>query len=216
MKRLIVVCEKYDKVRKAFEDRGWDAWSLDLEPSISNEAKHYTMDAVDFFVQNKEHWDMMICFPPCTYLSNSGNSWLVPKNNKHWYVRVAQRKAAAAFARFLFTQPIEKIAMENPTGGLSTLLFPGDKKLSKPTQYIQPYEHGHQVSKKTCLWLKNLPPLKPTKMVEPVWHTRDNGKRESLWNKKIGDMSDKSKRGELKSITFDGVAEAMANQWSDL
>jgi hypothetical protein len=215
-KSLIVVCERYDKIRSRFEEAGWDAWSLDILPSKNPKAKHIQDDAVHYFQTTTKKFDMMICFPPCTYVANSGNNWLLPSKNPEWAIRIIYRRAAISFARFLFTLPIKKKAMENPVGALSTKLFPGDSKRSKPTQYIQPFHYGHPVSKRTCLWLEELPELKPTKIVEPEWHYRGNGKRESVWNKKIGDMTDKSMRGELKSITFDGIADAMVDQWGYL
>jgi len=135
-----------------------------------------------------DYWDMMIAFPPCTHLCVSGARWFKNKQK--------EQKEALDFIRLLLDAPIKRICLENPIGVIST-------KIRKPDQIIQPYQFGHGETKATCLWLKNLPKLKPTNIVE--------GRGHSIWYTSPG-----KDRGKNRSRTFQGIADAMAEQWGDL
>jgi len=133
-----------------------------------------------------DNWDLAIFFPPCTHLCVSGARWFKDKQTE-------QQNALDFISRLLLC-PIPKIALENPIGIIST-------QIRKPDQIIQPYEFGHGETKATCLWLKNLPKLKPTKIV--------NGRENKIWK-----MPPSKDRGLKRSITYPGIAKAMANQWN--
>jgi hypothetical protein len=178
--RVLVGCERSGVVRKAFEQRGHDAWSCDLLPSLDGSSKHIIGDLLD--VSRAGGWDMMIAHPPCQYLSYAGARW------KSAFRRDEQQKALMFFALIL-TAPIAKIAVENPRG----LAI---KYIRKPDDIIEPYEFGHDVSKRTYLWLVGLPPLMRT-LVNPDF--------------KRGWVN--SHRGFARSITFEGIAAAMAEQY---
>ena len=185
--RVLVACEFSGRVRDAFMARGHDALSCDLLPTEAP-GWHHQGDVRDLL---ESGWaDLMIAFPPCTYLSKAGARW--------WPQRQAEQAEALEFVRLLMNAPIERIAIENPVGRISTAI-------RKPDQIIHPYWFGEPWSKGTCLWLKNLPPLKATNMVEPTGY----------W---VG--GDRVKHGEhrdphMRSLTFVGIAEAMAEQWSN-
>ena len=182
--RVLIACEFSGKVRDAFIKRGHDAMSCDLEPSDSL-GPHFTGDELTLL---SDQWDMMIAFPPCTYLAVSGARW--------WQDRKPQQEAALSFVKTLMEAPITKIAIENPIGRISTAI-------RRPEQIIQPWQYGHGETKATCLWLKGLPVLSPTRIVsgrEARIHTMPPGKN----------------RGKLRSITYTGIAEAMAEQWGGL
>ena len=183
--KILVACEFSGIVRDAFLARGHDVLSCDLLPS-EKPGPHYQGDVQDILLQE---WDMLIAFPPCTYLCAVGAAW--------WYRqpwRLEAQKEALQFVQFLMDAPIPKIALENPVGVISTYV-------RKPDQIIQPYYFGHEESKKTCLWLKNLPPLMSTLIYtnprEFVNHAPKNG----------------IERQKIRSRTFIGIAQAMANQW---
>ena len=132
-----------------------------------------------------DRWDLMIAHPPCTHLAVSGARWFKDKQK--------EQKEALDFVRLLLDAPIDKIALENPISVIST-------RIRKPDQIIQPWMFGHGETKATCLWLKNLPKLQPTKIVEG----REN---------RIHKMPPSKNRGKLRSITYQGIADAMASQW---
>ena len=180
---MLVACEFSGIVRDAFLAKGHEAVSCDLLPSESLKGYHYQMD-----VMNIIHlpWDLMIAHPPCTYLSSSGARWF--KDRKQEQIE------ALDFIQALFDAPIEKICLENPVGVIST-------HIRKPDQYIQPWMFGHGETKKTGLWLKNLPLLKPTNIAEG----REN---------RIHRMPPSKDRGKKRSRFYTGIAAAMADQWS--
>lgn len=130
-------------------------------------------------------WDLMIAHPPCTHLAVSGARWFKDK--------AVEQKEALEFVQLLLDAPIERIALENPISIISS-------KIRKPNQIIQPWQYGHGETKATCLWLKNLPNLVPTNIVEG---------REA----KVHNMSPGPNRWKLRSTTYQGIADAMANQW---
>ncbi len=182
--KILVACEFSGVVRDAFIAKGHQALSCDLLPS-ERPGPHYQGDIRDII---NDTWDMMIAFPPCTYLCVVGSSW--------WYRqpwRLEKQKEALDFVRFLMAVDIPKIAIENPIGIISTAV-------RKPDQVIQPYYFGHSESKKTCLWLKGLPGL----MVNYV----------NLNTREFVNSMPKKDRAKNRSRTFSGIALAMAEQWS--
>jgi hypothetical protein len=178
--RVLIACEFSGKVRDAFTSRGHKAVSCDLMAS-ETPGEHYTGHVQDIIHDN---WDMMIAFPPCTYLANSGN---------RWHAGSEERTQALEFIRWLMTRDIEHIAIENPAGAISS-------RIRKPDQVIQPWWFGKGEVKTTCLWLKGLPKLVPTDVVE--------GREQRVWK-----MGESGNRWKERSRTYDGVARAMANQW---
>jgi hypothetical protein len=215
--RVIVACEYSGRVRDAFIAQGHDAMSCDLLPTDAP-GPHYQGDVRDVLGQG---WDLMVCHPPCTYLTSAG---------LHWNGRVKGRSELTAealdFIRLLMSAPIHKIALENPVGCISTVLTP-------PSQTIQPYDFGEDASKATCLWLKNLPLLRPTGFFAPrmvccgaVMHGGDkygclncNGDKTAVarWDNQTDSGQNKlpptADRWKLRSTTYQGIADAMANQW---
>lgn len=195
--RVLVACEYSGVVRDAFLRKGYDAISCDFLPSDSNFGPHYQGDVFDII---NSGFDLMVAHPPCTYLCSSG---------LHWNKRVPEREQmtldALEFVQRLLNADIEKICLENPVGRINTAI-------RKPDQYIQPYEFGHDASKKTGLWLKNLPKLKPTKYIEPRMvdgKPRWGNQTDSGQNK----LPPSKDRWKLRSATYKGWAEAMVNQW---
>lgn len=194
--KVLVACEFSGVVRDAFRDRGHDAWSCDLLPS-ERPVQHIQQNVLEILDRG---WGLMIAHPPCTYLSVSGLHW-----NKRILGREEKTAKAIEFVTLLWKAPIEKIAIENPIGCLSTYF-------NKPTQIIQPYEFGHDASKKTCLWLKNLPVLRPTEYVQPrvVDGKKRWGNQTDSGQNRLGPSED---RWKLRSVTYEGIAKAMAEQW---
>lgn len=196
MKRVLVACEYSGRVRDAFTKQGWDAVSCDFLPS-DTEGQHYQGDVKDLLTQP---WDLLIAFPPCTYLCSSG---------MHWTTRGLRdpklTKDALEFVRTLLDANIPRIGVENPVGCIST-------RIRKPDQIIHPWQFGHPESKTTCLWLKNLPPLQPTNIVPKPASGRWTNQTPSGQNK-LGPSKDRWKE---RSKTYQGIAEAMAAQWSNL
>ena len=142
---VLIACEYTATVKKAFESKGHDVISCDLLPTEAPEGLHYQGDIMDILYDG---WDLMIAHPPCTYLASSGLHW-----NKGNPERQQQTIESLAFVKELLDAPIHKICLENPVGRIGTALRKAD-------QYIQPYEFGHNASKKTGLWLKNLPKIR--------------------------------------------------------
>ena len=171
-------------MRDAFLKQGHNAISCDLLPT-EQPGPHYEGDVLDILDNG---WDLMIAHPPCTHLAVSGARWFKDKQQ--------EQKEALNFVRVLLDAPIKHIALENPVSVISS-------KIRKPDQIIQPWQFGHGETKKTCLWLKNLPPLQPTNIVE--------GREQRIW--KLPPSKD---RWKLRSITYQGIADAMAQQWSNL
>ncbi len=183
MRSILVACEYSGRVREAFAARGWNAWSCDLlESEIPG--NHFQCPIEDILT---DEWDLLICHPPCTHLAVSGA--------RHFAAKIAsgEQQAALDFVRMLLDAPIQHIALENPVSIIST-------KIRKASQYIQPWEHGHGETKKTGLWLKNLPSLVPSNIVEG---------REA----KVHNMSPGPNRWKERSRTYQGIADAMAAQW---
>lgn len=193
---VLVACESSGVVRDAFMGKGHNAWSCDLIPADDGGLFHFTCDVREVLYKD---WDLIIAHPPCTYLSVSGLHW-----NKRRPGRADKTKLAAAFF-MLFANLKVPYAIENPVCCMSTLW-------RKPDQIIQPYEFGHDASKKTCLWLNNLPKLKPTQYIDPrivEGRKRWSNQTDSGQN----NLSPGSERAKERSKTFQGIADAMANQW---
>lgn len=194
--RVLVACEYSGAVRDAFAARGHDAMSCDLLPTDRFGA-HYQGDIFDVI---DDGWDLMIAHPPCTYLCSSGLHW-----NKRIDGRQALTDDALAFVKRLLDAPIHRIALENPIGCISS-------HIRKPDQTIQPYQFGHDASKATCLWLKNLPPLVPTELIAPRMvggRKRWANQTDSGQNK----LPPSADRWKIRSETYAGIAAAMAAQW---
>lgn len=146
--RVLVACEFSGVVRRAFRERGHDAWSCDLLEAEDSQEFHIRGDVLNVL---ESGWDCLIAHPPCTHLAVSGARWFKEKRN--------EQVVALEFVRALLNAPISRIALENPVSVIST-------RIRKPDQIIQPWQFGHGETKATCLWLKNLPPLKPTNIVD--------------------------------------------------
>jgi len=189
--KVLVACECSGRVREAFKLLGHDAWSCDVKESEIPSGNHIQDDVMNHL--NKD-WDLMIAHPPCTYLCRNR----VMKNRiERQSTNILQGKE---FFLKLLNAPIPKICIENAVPALSV-------GLPKYSQIIQPYQFGHDHSKKTCLWLKNLPQLIPTKIVDLSYITTKNGHRYTKgWYETPRNSTDRSR-------TFLGIAKAMAEQW---
>ena len=185
--KILVACEFSGTVRDAFAKKGHYAMSCDFLDTES-EGNHYKGDVQDILYNG---WDMLIAFPPCTYLAVSGARWFKDRQK--------EQEEALDFVRLLLNAPIDKIALENPVGVIST-------RIRKPEQIIQPWQFGHDASKKTCLWLKNLPLLVPTEIIKKDRYANQTPSGQN----KLGPSKD---RGKLRSITYQGIADAMVEQW---
>lgn len=199
--KILIACEYSGIIRDAFSKRGHDAVSCDLLPT-ELPGKHYQGSALDILSNG---WDLLIAHPPCTYLTCTGNRWFKSEYADRFPDRPQQRQEAIAFFKSLAEAPVEKICIENPVGIMS-------RHLRKPEQIIQPYQFGHSEAKKTCLWLKNLPLLKPTKIVDPEYTVFKSGKRMATWYVAAARLP-KAERSKLRSKTFQGIADAIAEQW---
>lgn len=178
---ILIACEFSGIVREAFKAKGHNAWSCDLlDTEIPGQ--HFICDVREIL---NDPWDLMIAHPPCTHLAVSGARWFKDKEK--------EQQEALEFVQMLLDAPINKIALENPISIISS-------RIRKPDQIIQPWMFGHGETKKTCLWLKNLPLLKPSNIVKG---------REG----RVHNMSPSPERWKDRSRTYLGIAEAMANQW---
>lgn len=182
--KVLIACEYSGRVRDAFIANGHDAMSCDLLPTESP-GPHYQGDVRDIL---GDGWDMMIAHPPCTHLAVSGA--------RYFYRKQEEQREALDFVRLLLDCDIPRIALENPVSVISS-------QIRKPDQIIQPWQFGHGEQKKTCLWLKNLPPLFSTCVVP--------GREQRLYL-----LPPSADRWKLRSTTYQGIADAMANQWGSL
>ena len=185
--RILVACEFSGVVSGAFSALGHDAWSCDLLPS-ERDGQHHQGDVLEFLTDNPGYFDLMIAHPPCTHLAVSGARWFKDKAQQQW--------EALEFVRALMAANIPRICIENPVSVISGYI-------RKPDQIIQPWQFGHGETKKTCLWLKNLPRLIPTDIVsgrEPRVHMMPPG----------------PDRWKNRSRSYEGIGKAMADQWGNL
>lgn len=201
--RILVACEFSGTVRDAFNKRGHYAVSCDLLPS-DNGGPHFQGDVLDILGWG---WDLMVAHPPCTYLSVSGQRWCSGDSAEAAERRV-KREQAVEFFRKMLDAPVPRIAVENPVSIASS-------RIRKPDQTFHPHHFGHPSEKRTCLWLKNLPKLRHTSVVEPEYHVSGTGRRWSKWFWDTS-MMPVSIRGHERSKTFQGIADAMAEQWGVL
>ena len=207
MKRILVACEESQAVTKAFRKLGFEAFSCDLLPCSGGHPEwHYKEDMFEV-IKREPKFDLMIAFPPCTDLAVSGA--------RHFERKIADGSQAKSIQFFMdvVNADVEKIAVENPIGIMSRLY-------KKPNQIIQPYWFGDKAQKSTCLWLKNLPNLESTDIVEKgefkEWNDRKTGKlkRQALWYyEALQKAKTPEERRTLRSKTFQGIADAMAEQW---
>ena len=196
--KILVACEESQAVCKAFRAKGHEAYSCDTLPCSGGHPEWHIQG--DVLKHLHAGWDMMIAHPPCTYLSNAGARFLYEGGEGVLNLeRFKIGKEAAKFFCELLDAPIEKICVENP---IPSTIF----KLPRYTQIIQPYQFGHPVQKRTCLWLINLSLLKPTKMIEKPQSTKVAGN----WFNKGG-----KERQKNRAKTFQGIADAMADQWGN-
>ena len=194
--KVLVACEYSGAVRDSFIARGHGAMSCDLLPT-DVPGPHHQGNVLDII---NDGWDLMIAHPPCTYLSVSGMHW-----TKRGLRDPKLTEDALEFVNLLLNAPIARIALENPVSVISS-------RIRKPDQIITPWQFGHDASKKTCLWLKGLPMLQPTKIIEP--RVVDGKKR---WGNQTDSGQNKlppsKDRWKIRSETYRGIAEAMAEQW---
>lgn len=228
---VLVACEESQRVCIAFRERGHNAFSCDIEPCsgghpewhimqdviplLDGRCSFKTMDGIEHSIDGK--WDLIIAHPPCTYLTVAANKlYNIEKYGEKAVKRLEDREKAIEFFMAFVNADCERKAIENPIGVIST-------RYRKPDQIIQPYQFGHPVRKSTCLWLYNLPKLKPTNIVDfecihsngksggysgPSWIVKDeNGKILSYKDPRVA---------KARSKTYEGIAKAMASQWSDI
>ena len=193
--RILVACEESQVVCKAFRAKGHEAYSCDIiDCSGGHPEWHVKGDALSVIQQ--ERWDMIIAHPPCTYLCRQAARWYEKPETKHLV------DAAAGFFNKIITAPCDKVVIENPIPHKRAKEMIGDY-----TQIIKPNWFGHDYSKTTCLWIKGLPNLKPTKHVEITYYTTPNGRRYTRgWYFT-------PRNSKARSKTFQGIADAMADQW---
>ncbi len=204
--RILLACEESQAVTKELRAKGHEAFSCDILPCSGGHPEwHLQQDVTELL---KQKWDMIIAFPPCTYLTVTGNRWFnIERYGDKAIKRHADRKEAIDFFMMFANADCEKIAIENPVGVMSS-------EWRKPNQIINPYQFGDAFEKKTCLWLKGLPELKPTNIVEPPKRTEfKSGKTMPAWYADAWKLP-KEERAKLRSKTFPGIAKAMAEQWT--
>ena len=201
--KILVACEYSGRVRDAFRAKGHDAWSCDLLPCDADPRWHIQGDVLPLLMQG---WDLMVAHPPCTYLCSSGLHYNLKRPG-----RAALTEEALKFVQKLWDAPITRIAIENPIGCIST-------RMAKPSQIIQPYQFGHDASKFTCLWLKNLPTLKPTALIAPKLMVY-RGREVKRWGNQTphgsNNLPPSKDRWKIRSLTYQGIANAMAEQWGN-
>lgn len=216
--KILVMYESSGTVREAFRAKGHDAFSLDVQPADDGSPHHFEMDADEMMTlieSGETDFDLIIAHPPCTYLTISAE-WAYKDGPFHQKIgpdvltgecRRQARCDALRTVQRIMNLPVAKICIENPVGAIS-------KAIRKPDQYIQPYQFGHNASKKTGLWLKGLELLESTESIEPDYYHEGKprwGNQTPNGATKLGPSSD---RWKVRSKTYLGIAEAMANQWS--
>lgn len=204
--RILIACEESQAVCKEMRKLGHEAYSCDIVPCSGGHPEwHLQVDATELL---KMQWDMIIAHPPCTYLTNAGARWLYAGNsiNKDRY---AKGLIAKDFFMKFYNANCEKIAIENP---IPSKIF----GLPKYNQTIQPYEFGEPYSKKTCLWLKGLPPLLPTEIIADHVPYVSSGSYSRTHDPKFKGVSRKGGAARVRSKTFPGIARAMAKQWGGI
>lgn len=219
--RVLVACEESQTVAKAFRANGHEAYSCDIQPCSGGKPEWHifgdclnVLDGNCWFVTEDgvKHkitgrWDLIIAHPPCTYLTCTGNSWFsVEKYGNKARQRYVLRDQAFKFFMKFVSAKCDHIAIENPIGYVSS-------HYRKPDQIIQPYQFGDDARKATCLWLKGLPKLVPTKIV-PFTVVKTGHGYDSPWHAYTWSLPPKE-RAKARSKTFQGIADAMADQWNN-
>ena len=219
--KVLVACEESQTVCKAFRKRGHEAYSCDIIecsgghnewhimqdviPLLNGNCEFETVDGTKHKIEGK--WDLIIAHPPCTYLCLSGQKWCnVELYGEKAKQRIKDRDFAVNFFMQFVNADCDKIAIENPVGVMT-------RYYKKADQYIHPYEFGHPTGKRTGLWLKGLPKLKPTKIVNVEYHISGTGRKWDKWFWESSMINPLSERSKFRSRTFEGIAEAMAEQW---
>lgn len=204
---VLIACEFSGVVRRAFRERGHNAWSVDLlhqedyDPKNPHTHSHYHADALT--VLSLQKWDLLIAHPPCTYLCNSGVRWLAPKGKLNTLRHHAMQAAAQFFAE-LYWAKCPRVAIENPVmHGYARDYLQSSFKVPAFTHSFQPWQHGEPEVKRSCLWLRGLPDLRPSNIVE--------GRTARVHRASPG-----PNRWKERSRTLAGVASAMAEQWGSL
>lgn len=200
--RVLIACEESQVVCKAFRERGHEAYSCDILPTSGDHPEwHIQDDAIE--VAYHGLWNLMIAHPPCTYLSKAGAVRLYPKAGQINELRYDLGMIAKDFFIKLLEAPIKRVCVENP---VSLKVF----QMPPHSQEIEPWQFGHPVSKRTRLWLRNLPPLRPTEIVEKKGTHLPSSTGRFAYSGK----NDKCTRDAgIASKTFPGIAKAMAEQW---
>jgi hypothetical protein len=206
--KVLVACEFSGIVRDAFRRRGHDAWSCDLLPCERDPQWHIQGDVLPHLADG---WDLMIAHPPCTYLTVAANGW-----HKKRPERAPLREAALAFFIALYNAPVPRVCVENPVGIVSS-------RFRKPDQIVQPHWFGNPQRKATCFWLRNLPPLEHRETIE-LFGGKTHVEPEAVMGvspkgKKYYSMNwlpQSDERWRIRSRTFQGIADAMAEQWGSL
>jgi len=204
--KILVGCEESQAVTIELRKLGHEAYSNDILPCSGGHPEwHLQQDIAELL---KQHWDMIIVFPPCTFLTVTGNRWFnVEKYGDKAIKRIEDRKKAIKFFMLFANADCSRIAIENPVGIMST-------EWRKPNQIVNPFQFGDPFEKKTCLWLKGLPELEYTNLVEPPKRTQfKSGKSMPAWYADAWRLP-KEERAKLRSKTFPGIAKAMAEQWT--
>jgi len=197
--KILVACEESQAVTIELRKLGHEAYSCDIQECSGGHPEWHILG--DVIPELKKHWDMIIAFPPCTDLAVSGAAWFEQKRKD------GRQQASIDFFMLFANANCERIAIENPVGIMSS-------QWRKPDQIIQPYWFGDEAQKKTCLWLKGLPKLEPTKMVgKGEFITHKSGKKRPKWFADAFKLSPNERR-KVRSKTFDGIAQAMAEQWA--
>ena len=217
---VLIACEESQRVCIEFRNKGHNAFSCDIIecsgghlewhihndvlPILNGNCEFKTMDGNEHYI---DKWDLIIAHPPCTYLTNTGNSWFnVEKYGDKAIKRKEDREKAIEFFMHFVNANADKIAIENPIGIIST-------RYRKPDQIVHPYYFGDPERKSTCLWLKNLTPLKATNIVEPnIIKYKSSNKTDSAWHMETMKLPPTERR-IMRSKTFPGIAKAMAEQW---
>lgn len=197
--KVLVACEFSGVVRRAFAAQGHDAWSCDILPSLDHSPYHMIRDVSEVI---NDRWDLMIAHPPCTRLCNSG-VWVLHRRESAW----DEMRDGAGLFNMLWRSDIPRICIENPVPHKYARALIGDY-----TQTIQPYQFGHPESKRTCLWLKNLPKLSATNIL-PIPQSGHWENQTPTGQNRLGPSES---RAMLRSLTYSGIASAMATQWGHL
>jgi site-specific DNA-cytosine methylase len=205
--RILVACEESQALTNRFRELDHEAFSCDILPCSGGHPEwHFQQDVTELLEQK---WDMIVAFPPCTYLTVTGNRWFnIDRYGEKAVQRHKDREDAIKFFLMFANANCDYIAIENPVGIMSS-------EWRKPDQIINPYDFGDPFEKKTCLWLKGLPPLKTTNVVKPEPRMAfKSGKTMPAWYADAWKLP-KEERSKLRSKTFPGIAQAMVSQWTN-